>query len=154
MVIVFGIVAIILAKYAFPMIIRMVDERKEYIDQSLKAAREAHEQLAGVKAESEAILAKAHEEQTRLLNEALAMRDDLLKEARVQAQREGAKMLEEAKKQIQQEKLSAINDIRRQVAVLSVDIAEKVLRKQLDNGTEQMNLIDRMLDEVTVAVNE
>lgn len=153
MVIVFGIVAVILARYAFPMIIRMVDERKAYIDQSLQAAREANEQLAGVKAESEALLAKAHEEQARILKEALATRDTLLKEARMQAQVEGQKMLEEAKKQIQQEKISAINDIRQQVAVLSVDIAEKVLRKQLDDEQEQMALIDRLLDEVTISVN-
>ena len=63
MVIVFGIVFVILAKYGFPVITRMVDERKQYIDKSLLAAREANEQLANIKADSEMILAKAHEEQ-------------------------------------------------------------------------------------------
>ena len=136
MVIVFGIVFVILAKYGFPVITRMVDERKQYIDKSLLAAREANEQLANIKADSEMILAKAHEEQARILNE---------------AQVEGQKLLDEAKKQIQAEKDSAISDIRRQVAVLSVDIAEKVLRKNLDDEKEQMEMIDRLLDELTVS---
>ena len=149
MVIVFGIVFVILAKYGFPVITRMVDERKQYIDKSLLAAREANEQLANLKAEM--ILAKAHEEQARILNEAVATRERILKEAKTQAQVEGQKLLDEAKKQIQAEKDSAISDIRRQVAVLSVDIAEKVLRKNLDDEKEQMEMIDRLLDELTVS---
>ena len=149
--IVFGIVFVILAKYGFPVITRMVDERKQYIDKSLLAAREANEQLANIKADSEMILAKAHEEQARILNEAVATRERILKEAKTQAQVEGQKLLDEAKKQIQAEKDSAISDIRRQVAVLSVDIAEKVLRKNLDDEKEQMEMIDRLLDELTVS---
>ena len=148
MVIVFGIVFVILAKYGFPVITRMVDERKQYIDKSLLAAREANEQLANIKADSEMILAKAHEEQARILNEAVATRERILKEAKTQAQVEGQKLLDEAKKQIQAEKDSAIS---RQVAVLSVDIAEKVLRKNLDDEKEQMEMIDRLLDELTVS---
>ena len=138
MVIVFGIVFVILAKYGFPVITRMVDERKQYIDKSLLAAREANEQLANIKADSEMILAKAHEEQARILNEAVATRERILKEAKTQAQVEGQKLLDEA-------------NIRRQVAVLSVDIAEKVLRKNLDDEKEQMEMIDRLLDELTVS---
>lgn len=153
MVIVFGIVFVLLAKYGFPVITKMVDERKEYIDKSLQAARDAKEQLANIKAESETILAEAHEEQARILNEALATRERIVREAKTQAQVEGQKLLDEAKKQIQIEKDSAISAIRRQVAVLSVDIAEKVLRKNLDDEKKQMEMIDRMLDEITVSKN-
>lgn len=153
MVIVFGIVFVLLAKYGFPVITKMVDERKEYIDKSLQAARDANEQLTNIKAESETILAEAHEEQARILNEALATRERIVKEAKIQAQVEGQKLLDEAKKQIQIEKDSAVSAIRRQVAVLSVDIAEKVLRKNLDDEKKQMEMIDRMLDEITVSKN-
>lgn len=153
MVIVFGLVFVILAKYGFPVIIKMVDERKDYIDKSLESAREANEQLANIKTESEAILTKAHEEQARILNEAVATRERILKEAKTQAQVEGQKMLEEAKRQIQAEKDSAISDIRRQVAVLSVDIAEKVLRTNLVDEKKQMALIDRLLDEMIDSKN-
>ena len=144
----FGVVFIILAKYGFPVIVKMVESRKNYIDQSLDAAKEANRQLSAIKSESEAILAKAHEEQTKILNEAMATRDRIIQEAKEQARLAGQKQLEEAKRQIAAEKEGAIRDIRRQVAVLSVDIAEKVLRKNLDKKQEQMAMIDRLLDEV------
>lgn len=147
----FGIVFFILAKYGFPVIVKMVEERKEYIDHSIEVAKEANRQLTAIRAESETIMAKAHEEQSRLLNEAAATRDRIIKEAKDQAQIEGQKQLEEVKKLIQAEKSEAIRDIRRQVAILSVDIAEKVLRKNLDEEHEQTELIDRLLDELTVS---
>ena len=140
MVIIFGIVFFILAKYAFPVITGMVDKRKQYIDSSLEAARQANEQLQQVKAESEALLARAHEEQTAILKEASATRDRIIAEAR--------KALDETRHQIAAEKESAINDIRRQVAILSVDVAEKVLRKKLSDDKEQLELVNRLLDEV------
>ena len=148
MIIVFGVVFFILAKYGFPVIIRMVEDRKAYIDQSLKAAREANEKLASVKQEGERILAQANEEQVRILNEAAATRDRIINEAKERARLEGDRLMEEKKKQIETEKESAIRDIRRQVAVLSVGIAEKVMRSKLADEKEQMELIDRMLDEM------
>ena len=148
MIIVFGVVFFILAKYGFPVIIRMVEDRKAYIDQSLKTAREANEKLASVKQEGERILAQANEEQVRILNEAAATRDRIINEAKERARLEGDRLMEEMKKQIETEKESAIRDIRRQVAVLSVGIAEKVMRSKLADEKEQMELIDRMLDEM------
>lgn len=147
----FGIVFFLLAKFGFPIIVKMVEERKAYIDHSLEAAKEANSQLANIKIESETILAQAHEEQVRILNEAVATRDRIIREAKDQAMTEGQKQLDEVKKQIKLEKDAAIREIRRQVAVLSVDIAEKVLRKNLDEKHEQMELIDRLLDELTVS---
>ena len=126
----FGVVFVVLAKYGFPVITKMVEGRRTYIDQSLEVAKEANAQLQRLKAESEALVAAANKEQGRILREAMHERD---------------------KKQIQQEKEEAIRDIRRQVAVLSVDIAEKVIRKNLDEEHEQMEMIDRMLDEVLAA---
>ena len=154
MVLSFGIVFFVLAKFGFPVITKMVNERKEYIDHSLVIAKEANEQLAHIKAEGETILAKAHEEQNLILKEAAATRERIVHEAKEQARKEGEKMLEEVRHQIQVEKEDAIRDIRRQVAILSVDIAEKVLRKHLDNEKEQMDMIDRMLDELTGSNNK
>ena len=148
MLITFGVVLFILAKYGFPVVIKMVDERKAYIDNSLKAAREANEQLANVKQESEKVLAQAREEQGRILSEAAATRDRIIKDAQERAQREGQRLMDEVKKQIETEKESAIRDIRRQVAVLSVGIAEKIMRNKLADEKEQTDLIDRMLDEM------
>ena len=145
----FGIVFFVLAKFGFPVITKMVDERKQYIDHSLVIAKEANEQLANIKAEGESILTKANEEQMRILKEATEARERIVRDAKEQARIEGDKMLAEARRQIQAEKEDAIRDIRRQVAILSVDIAEKVLRKNLDTDKEQMQMIDRMLDELT-----
>lgn len=148
MVVVFGIVFFLLAKFGFPVIIKMVDDRKAYIDNSLKAAREANEQLANVKIEGEKILAQAHEEQTRILKSATETRDRIIREAQEKARLEGDRLMEEMKKQIETEKESAIRDIRRQVALLSVGIAEKVMRTKLADEKEQTELISRLVDEM------
>jgi len=148
MVVVFGIVFFLLAKFGFPVIIKMVDDRKAYIDNSLKAAREANEQLANVKIEGEKILAQAHEEQARILKSATETHDRIIREAQEKARLEGDRLMEEMKKQIETEKESAIRDIRRQVALLSVGIAEKVMRTKLADEKEQTELISRLVDEM------
>lgn len=148
MIISFGIVFVILSKYGFPIIIKMVEGRKTYIDQSLEVAREANAQLAKLKEQGDALVAAANKEQGRILKEAMQERDRIIHDARKQAEMAAQKELDGVKKQIQLEKEEAIRDIRRQVAVLSVDIAEKVIRKNLDENHDQMAMIDRMLDEV------
>ena len=145
MVISFGVVFVLLAKFGFPVITRMVEERRVYVEKSLEAAKQANEQLAGIKSESEALLQKAREEQMRILNEA---KQRIIEEAKAQAQNEGQKQLEEAKRQIRLEKEAAIREVRGQIAMLSVDIAEKVIRGKLDSSPAQMTMIERMLDEM------
>ena len=148
MLLAFGVVFFLLAKYGFPAITKAVEDRKNYIDESLKNAREANEKLANVKAESESILKAAHEQQARIIKEAMATRDNIIAEARNKAQTEGHQLFEEAKKQIVAEKETALRDIRSQVADLSVLIAEKVIRRQLDNAEEQEKYIDRILNDM------
>ena len=140
MVISFGVVFVLLAKFGFPVITRMVEERRVYVEKSLEAAKQANEQLAGIKSESE--------EQMRILNEAAAAKQRIIEEAKAQAQNEGQKQLEEAKRQIRLEKEAAIREVRGQIAMLSVDIAEKVIRGKLDSSPAQMTMIERMLDEM------
>ncbi|MFZ4725914.1 MAG: F0F1 ATP synthase subunit B [Paludibacter sp.] len=147
----FGIVVFILAKFGFPIIIKMVESRKTYIDESLLIAKQAYEQMAKVRIEGEVIVEKARREQVRILNEATETRDLLIKDAKEKAQSEGVKMIADARKQILIEKEDAIRDIRRQVAELSVDIAEKVLRDKLEKKGEQMNMINRLLDEINIS---
>ncbi|MFA6873718.1 MAG: F0F1 ATP synthase subunit B [Bacteroidaceae bacterium] len=149
MVLAFGIVFGVLAKYGFPVITQMVEERKSYIDDSLKAAHEANTALAEIKVSSEKILAEAREQQVNILNEAAITRDKIIAEAKKQAQLQGKLQLDEARAQIQAEKEEAIRQVRREIASLSVDIAGKVVRQQLSKEKEQMDMIDRLLDEVT-----
>ena len=147
----FGIVAFILAKYGFPVIIKMVEDRKAYIDESLLSAKKAYDDLAKVKDESLQIIDEARKEHIKILNEASQSKEQLIKDAKEKASIEANKIIEDARKQILIEKDDAIRDIRRQVAELSVDIAEKVLRGQLEKKTEQMDMINRLLDEINVS---
>jgi F-type H+-transporting ATPase subunit b len=147
----FGIVLAILAKFGFPVITKMVTERKNYIQDSLDAAQKANEQLAKIKEQSDEILNAAKAEQVKILKDAADTRDRIVNEARTQAKIAGTKELEEIRKQIQSEKDQAIRDIRRQVAELSVDVAEKVLRESLKNPEEQMSMIDRLVDEAMIS---
>jgi F-type H+-transporting ATPase subunit b len=149
MLLAFLVVFGILAKYGFPAITNMVDERSRYIDESLRKAHEAQERLANIEKEGESILQEAREKQAQILKEAAETRDAIVEQAQAKARSEGARLLDEAKMAIEQEKKAAIADIRQQVATLSVDIAEKVLRKNLKDDKSQMDLIDRMLDEVS-----
>ncbi|MBQ4386227.1 MAG: F0F1 ATP synthase subunit B [Prevotella sp.] len=150
MTVVFLVVLFILWRYGFPVIVKMVEERKAFIDESLKKAHEANERLANIQKEGESILQEAREKQAQILREAAETRDAIVEKAQDKARSEGARLLDEAKAAIEQEKKAAIADIRQQVAALSVEIAEKVLRQNLKDDKSQMDLIDRMLDEVSV----
>ena len=149
MLVAFLVVFLLLAKFGFPVITKSVEERKNFIDDSLRKAHEAQERLANIEKEGESILQEAREKQTQILREAAQTRDAIVEQAQEKARQEGSRLLDEAKTAIAQEKNAAIADIRRQVAALSVVIAGKVLRENLKDDKSQMDLIDRMLDEVS-----
>ena len=149
MTLVFVIVFLILWKWGFPSIVKMVNDRKAYIDGSLKKAREANEKLANIQKEGELLLQQAREQQSKILKEASDTRDAIVEKSQDKARDEGARIISDAKAEIQNEKQAAIRDIRNQVAELSVQIAEKILRQKLSGDKEQNELIDRLLDEVS-----
>lgn len=145
----FLVVLFILWKFGFPVIVNMVNERKAFIDDSLQKAREANEKLANIQKEGESILQEAREKQAAILKEAAATRDSIVEKAQQKAREEGVRLIEEARNEIESEKQAAISEIRNQVAKLSLQIAEKVVRKNLSDDKAQMELIDRMLDDVS-----
>ena len=151
MLLAFLTVFFVLVKWGFPAIINMVESRKQYIDESLRKAHEASERMENIKQESEAILQEAREKQAQILKEAADTREAIVQKAQEKARSEGARLIAEAKAEIEGEKQQAISDIRAQVASLSVEIAEKILREKLSTDAEQMNMIDRLLDDVTAA---
>ena len=150
MALVFIIVLAILWKWGFPVIVKMVNDRKAYIDESLQKAHEANEKLANIRLESESMLQEAREKQAHILKEAADTRDAIVQKAQDKAKDEGARLMSDAKAEIESEKQNAIREIRAQVAELSVQIAEKILRQKLDSDDKQMDMIDRLLDEVSV----
>ena len=149
MLIAFLVVFIVLAKFGFPAIINMVEERRNYINDSVKKAHEAAARLENIKQESESLLQEARDKQAQILKEAASTRDSIIEKAQEKAREESARIVSEAKVEIENMKQAAIGDIRKQVAILSVEVSEKVLRNNLSSDKAQMDYIELMLDEVT-----
>ncbi|MBQ6161678.1 MAG: F0F1 ATP synthase subunit B [Prevotella sp.] len=149
----FLVVLGILWKWGFPAIVNMINDRKAFIDESLRKAHEANEKLAGIQEESESILQQAREKQAQILKDAAATRESMISQAQDKARVESARLLADAKTEIESEKQQAIKEIRAQVAELSVLIAEKVVRQKLSSDKEQNELINRLLDDMTINAN-
>lgn len=144
----FIVVLLVLSKYGFPVIVKMVGERQKFINDSLMNARAANEKLATIQAEGEKILRSAREEQAKILKDAMTTRDTIIKNAQQKATSEGEKILEEAKTQIQAEKENALRDIRAQVADLSIRIAEQLVMEHLKDDCKQEKYINSILEKI------
>lgn len=149
MTIIFAIVFFLLAKFGFPVITGMVEKRTKRIDDAIDAAREAEARLMGLASRQEKVISDARAEHDRILKEAASERDRLIAAAREQAREEAAGIMEETRERIRQEKEAALRDIRREVAVLSVAIAEKIVRKELSTEAGQKDMVDRIFDELS-----
>lgn len=148
MLIIFGIVFFILKKFAWKPILNALKEREESIANALSLAEKAHQEVEGLKADNEKIIAEARREKEMILKEAKDLKDKIIAEAREKANLEGQKSIEQARIQIQNEKTAAINEIKTQVAELSVAIAEKVIKKELANKGEQEKMINNLIDDI------
>ena len=149
MTLIFGIVFFVLAKWGFPMITGSVEKRAQRINDSIKAAKEAEERLRNLAEEQSRMIEETRQEQSRILKEAAASRDSIVEQAKVQAREEATRILDHARTQIAAEKESALRDVRKEVAMLSVSVAEKVLKKSLSDVDGQSALVDRLVDEVS-----
>jgi F-type H+-transporting ATPase subunit b len=148
MLIIFGIVLYILKKFAWVPILKALKDREKSIADALSSAEKARKDVAGLKASNDKIIAEARKEKDLILKEAREIKDKIIAEAKIQANAETQKGIEYARQQIVAEKNAAINDIKTQVADLSVMIAEKVIRKQLDNSKDQEILIEDLLKDL------
>lgn len=157
MTIIFAIVLFILAKFGFPIITGMVEKRNRRINDSLEAARRAEEAIASLNEEQERIVAQTRAEQARLMKEASQERERMMAKAAQEAREEAQKIMEEARVRINEEKEAALRDVRREVALLSLAVAEKVVRKELSTEEGRNELVDKLVDELSsvndVAVN-
>ena len=147
MLLAFGVVFFVLYKWGFPVITSMIDARKRYIDDALNEAKEAKAKLAGVEEECNALVNEARENQAKILREAVVAKEQIISDARDKAAAETEMMISEAKKQIERERDEALNSIRTEVAKLSIAIAEKIVRKELEESDRQQRYIDELVDE-------
>ena len=143
----FLIVLFILAKVGWPMIMGAVTKRNQHISDSLLAAKEANEALAGIEAAKEKAIAEQQAEQVRIINESQELRKRLLEEARAEARDEAEKLVADARLKIQKEQDEAMSQIKAEVISLSVDIAEKLLQRELADKDAQSRYVEEILKE-------
>ncbi len=147
MLVTFMLVFIILKKFAWKPIVHALREREDNIREGLENAEEAKDELEKVKVKSDKILSDAIVERDNLIRQGRELKEKLTADAKEQSVSEARKMIEEAKKVIEEEKVAAINQIKLQIASLSVDIAEKILRNKLEDDKIQKELMTSLLDE-------
>ena len=143
----FVLLILLLKKFAWKPILNAVNEREEGIKNALAEADKARQEMQNINADNERILKEARTERDSMLKEARDIKNNLIEEAKEEAKAQGNKLIEQAKSTIQSEKLAAIADIKNQVAELSMNIAEKVVKDELTNKDKQLKLVDQMLKE-------
>jgi F-type H+-transporting ATPase subunit b len=144
----FLILFFLLSKFAWKPIVKALDERERSIEDALSKAEMAKAEMAKLISENEDLLKEARLERDSILKEAKEIKDQIINEAKDQAKIEGARLIEKAKDEITNQKLAAMAEIKNQVSSLSITIAEKVLRKQLEDQDKQQALVNDLLKEV------
>src|SRR5450631_713529 len=144
----FLILFLILKKFAWKPILKSLKERETGIADSLATAEKVRAEMAQLKNENEALLAKAREERALLLKEARDTKDKIINEAKEQAKLEAGKIITDARIAIEQQKMAAITEVKNQIGNLVVEVSEKILRRQLENKSEQESYIKQLAKEV------
>lgn len=144
----FAILFFLLAKFAWKPIMAAIDDRERFIEDALLKADAAKEEMSRLTNENEALLKQARVERDAILSEAKKVKDQIISEAKEAAHTEGARQIELARIEINNQKAIAMADVKNQVASLSLEIAEKVLRKQFEDQQKQDELVSQLLKEV------
>ena len=144
----FGIVFFVLAKFAFPVINNMLKQREEEINTALEKAERTHQEMEKLQANNEMLLAQAREERDKILNEARQIHDKFIESAKVKANEEKDRIIESAKELIEHEKMAATTEVKNQIAGISIKVAEKIIGKALESDKEQLDYINRLLQEI------
>lgn len=141
MLLVFSMLVFLLKKFAWKPILSALSERETSIEEALKSAELAREQMAKLQSDNEALYKQAREERDQILKEAREMKDNIISEAKRSAEEEGKRMIQKAGDEINKQKAAAIAELKSQVAGISVSIAEKLISNQLSNSEEQQKII-------------
>ncbi|MFA6924308.1 MAG: F0F1 ATP synthase subunit B [Bacteroidales bacterium] len=143
----FGILLFILGKFAWKPIIRMLKEREESIENSLRAADKAIEDIEKLKISNEELLREAKNEKDQILKEARKIKESIIEEAKTKATDEANRILEQARENINNEKMAVITELKNQIATLSIEIAEKIMREELSKDEKQKTFINKLINE-------
>ncbi|MCF6297845.1 MAG: F0F1 ATP synthase subunit B [Flavobacteriaceae bacterium] len=142
---------LLLRKFAWGPILNAVNEREEGIKNALEEADKARQEMQNINADNERILKEARAERDAMLKDARDLKNNLIEEAKDEAKTQASKLMAQAKMAIQNEKFAAIADIKKQVASLSIDIAEKIVKEELSSKDKQLKLVEQLLGEVKLS---
>ncbi len=148
--IIFIALIFLLRKFAWGPILKAVNDREESIEEALKSAEEAKLKLADLKADNEVLLNEARAERDAMLKEAREIKDGIVADAKGLASKESEKIIASARESIQHEKMAAITELKNQVAGLSIDIAEKILKDELSSAEKQKSIIDNVVKDIVL----
>lgn len=148
MFIAFAVLFLALAKFAWPVIINSMESRADLIDKGVEFAQNAKEQLDNARAEAEKYIAEAQKQQAEILRDAAKMKTQIIEEARKEASDEAKKVMDAAKLAIEQSRKEAELQFKNEVSKFSINIAEKMLRKQMSSTEAQNELVNKLLDEI------
>jgi F-type H+-transporting ATPase subunit b len=148
MTVTFLIVFFLMKKFAWGPILKMIQEREESIESALNSAQKAKDEMAELQNNNEKLLAEARLEKDKMLKEAREIKDTMITDAKDAAQKEALRIMADARNTIQNEKMAAINELKNQVALMSVDIAEKIIRKDLSKDESQKTLVASLINDV------
>lgn len=148
MFVVFAILFLILAKYAWPYIVKSLEDRADFIDKGVEYAQNAKEQLDRAKEDANKYIVEAQKQQAEILREAAKMKTQIIEEAKDAASVEAKKVIDAAKLSIEQSRKEAELQIKNEVSAFALQIAEKMVRKQMTDDKAQTELVDKLLNEV------
>ncbi len=144
----FLLLMFVLGKFAWKPVLAAIKEREQSIDDALNKAELAKQEMARLTSQNEELMKQARAERDEILKEAKTLKDNIVNEAKTSAQAEGAKLIEKARIEIENQKKAALAELKGQVSALSLDIAERVLRSQLDDKAKQQELVNSLLKDV------
>jgi len=144
----FGVVLFVLGKFAWKPIMKSLKEREATIDDALNEANKAREEMKTLHFDNLKLLNEAKEERDAILNDARKVRDSIIEKSKLRANEEANRIVDSAKETIQNEKMAAITDLKNQLANLSIEIAEKILRDELSDGKKHKDYVKKLMDEI------
>lgn len=146
--IIFGIIYFILNKFAWPVVLKAIEDREQSIDKALVSAKEAEKKLRNLKIEEEKMIALAKHEKEQIVREGMDQREKIITAAREKAQAEADKIIEDARRQLSRERELALSEMRSQIASLSIDIASKVVHADMEDKKRHEKLVSELINEV------
>jgi F-type H+-transporting ATPase subunit b len=145
----FGLLLFVLGRYAWKPVMKALKHREQRIDEAIHEADRTREEMNRLKSRHEELLKQAQEEREAILREARHIKEAIIEEAKVKANEEADRIVENAKERIHFEKMAAVTELKNQLAQLSIQIAEKLIKEELSKDENQKALMDKLISEVT-----